>query len=123
MTSSIKNTLTEAGVTRVANKITNVLEDSGFQTDKDLARRILLMLVIRSYKVSAVTRDLTNEQVGEIIINELYTSMKAHFGDHTTAEIIKSIFIGIAKYDMMGNIPPLLGSELVSDLTRLAAIL
>ena len=80
MTSSIKNTLTEAGVTRVANKITNVLEDSGFQTDKDLARRILLMLVIRSYKVSAVTRDLTNEQVGEIIINELYTSMKAHFG-------------------------------------------
>lgn len=102
MANSIKNNFTEAGISRVANKITEVLEDSGFQTDKDLVRHILLMLVIGSYKVRAVTRDLTNEQVGEIIINELNTSMKAHFGDHTTAEIIKSIFIGIAKYDMMG---------------------
>ena len=102
MANSIKNIFAEAGVSRVVNKITKVLEDSGFQTDKDLARHILLMLVIGSYKVGAVSRDLTNEQVGEIIINELNTSMKAHFGNHTTAEITKSIFIGIAKYDMMG---------------------
>jgi hypothetical protein len=101
MANSIKNVFTEEGVSRVANKITKVLEDSGFQTDKDLARHILLMLAIGSYKVSAVKRDLTNEQMGEIIINELNNSMKANFGDHTTAEIIKSIFIGIAKYDMM----------------------
>jgi hypothetical protein len=99
---SIKNNFTEAGICSVANKIIEVLEDSGFQTDKDLVRHILLMSVIGSYKVRAVTRDLTNEQVGEIIINELNTSMKAYFGDHTTSEIIKSIFIGIAKYDMMG---------------------
>jgi hypothetical protein len=98
---SIKNLLNETGASRVADKIIEVLENNGFQSDKDAARHILLMLVVGSYKISAVTRDLTNQSVGETIINEMYTSIKAHFGNYTTSEIMKHIFTAIAKYDMM----------------------
>jgi hypothetical protein len=39
--------------------------------DKDPARRVLLKLVIGSYKVKAVTQDLTNEQLGELLIKDI----------------------------------------------------
>jgi hypothetical protein len=100
---SIKNIFNETGANRVADKITEVLEDQGFQKDKDVARHILLMLVVGSYKINAVAQDMSNEQIGEIIIGELNTSIKAHFGDYTAYEIMKTIFTGIAKYDMMGK--------------------
>jgi SOS response regulatory protein OraA/RecX len=103
MASSIKNIFKETKANRVADKIIEVLENNGFQSDKDAARHILLMLVVGSYKASALTRDLTNQSVGETIINEMYTSIKAHFGDHATSKIMKHIFTAIAKYDMMGK--------------------
>lgn len=100
---SIKNIFNEAGANRVANKIIEILESNGFQSDKDQARHILILLAIGSYKVKAVTQDMSNESVGETIINEMYTSIKAHFGDYTTSEIMKHIFTAIAKCDMMNK--------------------
>src|SRR5215469_7686095 len=46
-------------------------------------------------KKKAVTPDLTNDQLGELLICEIYTSLKAHFGDQTSTEIIKAIFTSI----------------------------
>jgi hypothetical protein len=98
---SMKNIFNGAGANRVADKIIEVLENNGFQSDKEQARQILILLAIGSYKVKAVTQDLSNELVGETIIKEMYTSIKAHFGDYTASEIMKHIFTAIAKNDMM----------------------
>jgi len=57
--------------------------------------------LIGLYKRKAVTQDLANDQLGEILITEIYTSLKAHFGNQTSKEIIKAIFTSIVKHDMM----------------------
>src|SRR5215831_16549091 len=57
--------------------------------------------LLSSYETKAVTPDLTNDQVGELLICEIYTSLKAHFGHQTSTEIIKAIFTSIVKHDMM----------------------
>ena len=57
--------------------------------------------LLSSYETKAVTPDLTNDQLGELLICEIYTSLKAHFGHQTSTEIIKAIFTSIVKHDMM----------------------
>src|SRR5215469_1782199 len=51
--------------------------------------------LLSSYETKAVAPDLTNDQLGELLICEIYTSLKAHFGDQTSTEIIKAIFTSI----------------------------
>jgi len=57
--------------------------------------------LLSSYETKAVAPDLTNDQLGELLICEIYTSLKAHFGDQTSTEIIKAIFTSIVKHHMM----------------------
>jgi hypothetical protein len=81
-----------------------VLTDHNVKTDSNVTRNILLMLTVSSFKIKAVTSDLSNEQLGEILAQELNTSLQVHFGQYTTHEVMKSIFTSIAKYNMLG--PP-----------------
>jgi hypothetical protein len=57
--------------------------------------------LMSSYEIKAVKPDLANDQLGDLLICEIYTSLKAHFGDQTSSEIIKAIFTSIVKHDMM----------------------
>lgn len=52
---------------RVVEKITKALTDHKIRTDSDVARNILLMLTISSFKIKAATSDLSNEQLGKIL--------------------------------------------------------
>src|SRR5215467_7497670 len=79
----------------VVEKITKALTDHNIRTDSDVARNILLMLTISSFKIKAVTSDLSNEHLGKILTEELNTSLQAHFGQYTTHEVMKSVFISI----------------------------
>jgi len=72
-----------------------------YRTDNDPFRQVLLLSLINSYKIKAVTQDLANDQLGELVISEIYTSLKTHFGNQTSREIIKAIFTSIVKHDMM----------------------
>lgn len=77
--------------TKIIDRLIDLLENNGFQVDKDPARRVLLKLVIGSYKVKAVTQDLTNEQLGELLIKDIDRSLKAEFADRTVKEIMEAI--------------------------------
>ena len=72
-----------------------------YRTDNDPFRQVLLLSLINSYKIKAVTQDLANDQLGELVISEIYTSLKTHFGNRTSREIIKAIFTSIVKHEMM----------------------
>ena len=48
----------------------------------------------------AAIQDLPVETLGETIIREINEVLKIFFGTCTTKEIIKAIFLGIAKYDL-----------------------
>src|SRR5215469_17906646 len=76
--------------TKVIGRI-SLLENNGFQVDMDPARDILLKLVIGSYKVKAVTQDLTNEQLAELLIMDIHRSLKMEFADRTVKEIMEAI--------------------------------
>lgn len=90
------------GTRRVADKIVKTLSDK-FRQDTELARHVLLLLVMSYYKSKAVAGDMSNEALGETIIMELNGAMHSHFGEYTTREIWKDVFTGIVKYNMMGN--------------------
>ena len=77
--------------TKIIGRIIDLLENNGFQVDMDPARDILLKLVIGSYKVKAVTQDLTNEQLGELLIMDIHRSLKMEFADRTVKEIMEAI--------------------------------
>ena len=80
---------------RVVEKITKALTAHNIRTDSDVARNILLMLTVSSFKIKAVTSDLSNEDLGKILTEELNTSLQPHFGQYTTHEVMKSVFISI----------------------------
>jgi hypothetical protein len=88
---------------RVVEKIIKALTDHNLRTDSNVARYILLTLTLSSFKMKAVTSDLSNEQLGEILAQELNTSLQAHFGQYTTHKVMKSVFTSIAKYNMLGS--------------------
>ena len=48
----------------------------------------------------AAIQDLPVETLGETIIREINEILKIYSGTCTTKEIIKAIFLGIAKYDL-----------------------
>jgi hypothetical protein len=79
------------------DKIMDILKEYGYQIDSDEARQILLTLTIGSYKVKAVQLHLTNDQIGKLVIAEVDMSLKSHFGNIHSREIIEAIFISIAK--------------------------
>ncbi len=72
-----------------------------YKTDNDPFRQVLLLSLINLYKIKAVTQDLANDQLGELVISEIYTSLKTHFGNRTSRGIIKAIFTSIVKHEMM----------------------
>ena len=80
-------------------RIIDLLENNGFQVDMDPARHILLKLVIGSYKVKAVTQDLTNKQLGELLITDIERSLKMEFADRTVKEIMEAIH-NIVKHNL-----------------------
>ena len=86
----------------VVEKIMKVLTEYNLSTANNVARNILLMLTVSSFKIKAVTSDLSNEQLGEILAQELNTALQIHFSQYTTHEIMKSVFTSIAKYNMLG---------------------
>lgn len=57
------------GTRRVADKIVETLSDK-FRQDTELARHVLLLLVMSYYKSKAVAGDMSNEALGETIIRE-----------------------------------------------------
>src|SRR5215467_349723 len=83
--------LNDYNYTKIIGRIIHLLENNGFQVDMDPARDILLKLVIGSYKVKAVTQDLTNEQLGELLIMDIHRSLKMEFADRTVEEIMEAI--------------------------------
>ena len=80
-----------------ADKIMDVLKEYGYQMDSDEARQILLMLMVGFYKAKAVQQHLTNDQIGKLVITEVDMSLKSHFGNIPSREIIEAIFVSIAK--------------------------
>jgi len=48
------------------------------------------MLVISSYKAKSISQELSNEHIREIIINEVYTSIKAHLGTRNGLHITRT---------------------------------
>jgi hypothetical protein len=88
---------------KIADKVIDLLEDNGYQADTDTIRHILLMLTFGSYKVKLVNQEFTNEQIAELMLTDIDTTLRAHFGNHTTREIMKAIFVGIVKYKLMGD--------------------
>lgn len=94
----------DEALNRVMEKINKALTYHNIRTDSDVARNILLMLTISSFKIKAVTSDLSNEQLGKILAEELNTSLQAHFGQYTTLQVMKNVFTSIAKCNMLG--PP-----------------
>jgi hypothetical protein len=82
-------------------KFIEVLTDHNVRTDSNVARNILLMLAVSSFKIKAVDSDLSNEQLGEILAQELIITLQAHFGQYTTHEVMKSVFTSIVKYNML----------------------
>jgi hypothetical protein len=85
--------------TKINCRIIDLLENNGFQVDMDPARHILLKLVIGSYKVKAVTQDLTNKQLGELLITDIERSLKMEFADRTVKEIMEAIH-NIVKHNL-----------------------
>src|SRR5215467_1521549 len=77
--------------TKIIGRIIDLLENNGFQVDMEPERLILLKLVMRSYKVKTVTQDLTNEQLGELLIMDIHRSLKMEFADRTVKEIMEAI--------------------------------
>jgi len=71
--------------------------------------------LISSYETKAVKPDLTNDQLGELLICEIYRSLKAHFGDQTSNEIIKAIFTSIVKHNMMIEEKKVMHKDLAED--------
>ena len=85
--------------TKINRRIFDLLENNGFQVDMDPARHILLKLAIGSYKVKAVTQDLTNKQLGELLITDIERSLKMEFADRTVEEIMEAIH-NIVKHNL-----------------------
>ena len=81
----------DSDYTKINRRIIDLLENNGFQVDMNPARHILLKLVIGSYKVKAVTQDLTNKQLGELLITDIERSLKMEFADRTVKEIMEAI--------------------------------
>jgi len=67
--------------------------------------------LISSYETKAVKPDLANDQLGELLICEIYRSLKAHFG-----EIVKAIFTSIVKHDMMIKQKKVMDTDLAKSL-------
>src|SRR5215469_8793492 len=88
-------------INRITDQIVQVFSDHNLKTDSDIARNILLMLTISAFKIKAITYDLSNEGLAEILTKELHTSLQVHFARNTTREIWKAVFTGIAKLDLM----------------------
>ena|SRR5215469_8219980 len=88
-------------INRITDQIVEVFSDHDLNTDSDIARNILLMLTISSFKIKAITSDLSNEDLAEILTKELHTSLQVHFARSTIREIWKAVFTGIAKLDLM----------------------
>jgi hypothetical protein len=91
----------ETEITRITDQIIEVFSDHELKTDSDIPRNILLMLTISAFKIKAISSDLSNEDLAEILTKELHTSLQAHFAKNTTREIWKAVFTGIAKLDLM----------------------
>ena len=72
--------------------------------------------LISSYETKAVKPDLANDQLGELLICEIYRSLKAHFGDQTSSEIVKAIFTSIVKHDMMIKQKKVIDTDLAKSL-------
>src|SRR5215831_19048252 len=85
--------------TKINRRIIDLLENNGFQVDMNPARHILLKLVIGSYKVKAVTQDLTNKQLGELLIMDIERSLKMEFADRTVKDIMEVIH-NIVKHNL-----------------------
>jgi len=85
--------------TKINHRLSDLLENNGFQVDMDPARHILLKLVIGSYKVKAVTWDLTNKQLGELLIMHIERSLEMEFEDRTVNEIMEAIH-NIVKHNL-----------------------
>jgi len=86
----------DTAINRITDQIVQVFTDHNLKTDN-----ILLMLTISAFKIKAITSDLSNEDLAEILTKELHTSLQVQFARNTTREIWKAVFTEIAKLDLM----------------------
>ena|SRR5215469_12099521 len=102
--------------TKINRRIIDLLENNGFQEeDMNRARHILLKLVIGSYKVKAVTQDLTNKQLAELLITDIERSLKMEFADRTVKDIMEAIH-NIVKHNLKSERRKYIRAMIVSPL-------
>lgn len=88
---------------KVVDEIIYILERHHFRQGSDAARYILLTLTIGSYRAKSFRSEISNEELAEMMISEMNTSLKAHFGEDIARDLMKNMFVTIIKSSLMGE--------------------
>jgi len=73
-------------LTEVADDILEILEKQ-FRNDRKAARHLLFLMIMSYFRNKAMTLDMTNDSIAEVIVNELNSAMISHFGLYNSREI------------------------------------
>lgn len=89
-------------LTEVADDILEILEKQ-FRNDRKAARHLLFLMIMSYFRNKAMTLDMTNDSIAEVIVNELNSAMISHFGLYNSREIWKEVFTAIVREDLMSS--------------------
>jgi len=89
-------------LTEVADDILEILEKQ-FRNDRKAARHLLFLMIMSYFRNKAMTLDMTNDSIAEVIVNELNSAMISHFGLYNSREIWKEVFTTIVRADLMSS--------------------
>lgn len=89
-------------ITEVADDILEILEKQ-FRNDRKAARHLLFLMIMSYFRNKAMTLDMTNDSIAEVIVNELNSAMISHFGLYNSREIWKEVFTAIVREDLMSS--------------------
>jgi hypothetical protein len=81
-------------LTEVADDILEILEKQ-FRNDRKAARHLLFLMIMSYFRNKAMTLDMTNDSIAEVIVNELNSAMISHFGLYNSREIWKEVFTAL----------------------------
>jgi hypothetical protein len=89
-------------LTEVADDILEILEKQ-FRNDRKAARHLLFLMIMGYFRNKAMTLDMTNGSIAEVIVNELNSAMISHFGLYNSREIWKEVFTAIVRKDLTSS--------------------
>jgi hypothetical protein len=89
-------------LTEVADDILEILEKQ-FRNDRKAARHLLFLMIMSYFRNKAMTLDMTNDSIAEVIVNELNSAMISHFGLYNSREIWKEVFTAIVREDLVSS--------------------